>query len=798
MVDFFFYFFSIFRFGFCDDANCVFWSNFFFNVYHYSIVLVIYFPFVTFFIGTFFGRSIGTNSIIFISIFNLVSSLILSIFYLKNFHIVYDIYHNYSFSQIFIGPLFSSFPSISWLFLIDSFSVSMCIVVCLISLMVHIYSIEYMNGDPHLDRFFCYLSLFTGFMLIFVFAGNFIVAFVGWEGIGLMSYLLISFWHTRIQACKSALKAVLYNRVGDIFFFIGAGFFYSIFNSFDYSLIIAVYNESFSNVTTTIFGSEFRVVEIIAVSFVIAAMAKSAQFGLHAWLPDAMEGPTPVSALIHAATMVTAGVILLIRCGPIISSSVFALNFLSIIGAITALFGATAAIFQMDLKRIIAYSTCSQLGYMVSICGSGAFTVSFYHLVNHAFFKALLFLAAGAIIHSLDDEQDIRKMGGLATVYPFYFIVMLVGSLSLVGFPFFTGYYSKEFIIVSKFAFADNSIELFSAVLLIISAICTAIYSARLICVVFFREYSGFKKNIINVHSSSFYIAFPLVVLSFFSIFFGYFASDAFIGIGSDFFINSIYDIKSIYSFTDRYWLPIYPEICDFFLLFNIDYYPVGQFLFPFFYYEELRNYVYYSPSHIYVMDFEFIDVWIKLFPSVVSIFFFIVTVYFYNSNFVRVIKQKIVYNIIFRYYFVKRIPQYEPRKFVYKEVRYDYFIKILFSIYKYFFNKWEFDTIVSAYFIKPFFYFANKMVVRDVEKGVIDYFGPTFIYNLFKYFGNFFNDFFKKHNLFWFIKIIIISMFFIVFAYYVGYFMVFMFIIVLIFSYIFISSFKKLILFLR
>jgi proton-translocating NADH-quinone oxidoreductase chain L len=297
-----------------------------------------------------------------------------------------------------------------------------------------------MEHDPHLPRFMSYLSLFTFFMLILITANNFLQMFVGWEGVGLSSYLLINFWFTRIQANKAAIKAMLVNRVGDFAILLAIFSIYFIFNTLDYEVIFTLV-PLVLNYSVVIGFLKLPLLDLICILLFIGAMGKSAQLGLHTWLPDAMEGPTPVSALIHAATMVTAGVFLLARCSFIFEFSPVALNFVTFIGSLTAFFAATTGLFQNDMKKVIAYSTCSQLGYMIFSCGLSSYEVGVFHLSNHAFFKALLFLGAGSVIHAVNDEQDMRKLGGLQKLLPFSYAIMLIGSLALMGFPFLTGFY---------------------------------------------------------------------------------------------------------------------------------------------------------------------------------------------------------------------------------------------------------------------------------------------------------------------------------------------------------------------
>jgi len=345
-------------------------------------------------------------------------------------------------------------------------------------------------------------------MLILITANNFLQMFVGWEGVGLSSYLLINFWFTRIQANKAAIKAMLVNRVGDFAILLAIFSIYFIFNTLDYEVIFTLV-PLVLNYSVVIGFLKLPLLDLICILLFIGAMGKSAQLGLHTWLPDAMEGPTPVSALIHAATMVTAGVFLLARCSFIFEFSPVALNFVTFIGSLTAFFAATTGLFQNDMKKVIAYSTCSQLGYMIFSCGLSSYEVGVFHLSNHAFFKALLFLGAGSVIHAVNDEQDMRKLGGLQKLLPFSYAIMLIGSLALMGFPFLTGFYSKDIILeiaYAKFTFLSH----FAYTLGTLAAFCTAFYSIRLLFLVFLAEPNGNREIIVNAHEGSWRIGLPL------------------------------------------------------------------------------------------------------------------------------------------------------------------------------------------------------------------------------------------------------------------------------------------------
>lgn len=381
----------------------------------------------------------------------------------------------------------------------------------------------------HNQRFFSYLSLFTFFMLILVTGGNYLVMFVGWEGIGVVSFLLISFWYTRIQAVKSAIQALTMNRVGDMMLSVGLFAMFAIFGNLDYSTVFS----------TSPYINEIAIT-IVCLLLFIGATAKSAQVPLHVWLPGSMEGPTPVSALIHAATLVTAGIYLLLRSSWLLEYSPLSLIVIVLTGSITAFFAATSGLVQNDIKRIVAFSTISQLGYMVAAIGLSQYNVALFHLVNHAFFKALLFLSAGQIIHSMMDEQDVRKLGGLINFLPFTYSIMVIGSLSLLATPFLTGFYSKDLIIelaYSKYSFTGT----FSYYLLSITAGLTAFYSFRLIMLTFLTLPNGSKFKYLNVHESNLVVIISLVTLSIFSIFFGYLFSDLFVGIGNNSYSSSLF-----------------------------------------------------------------------------------------------------------------------------------------------------------------------------------------------------------------------------------------------------------------
>lgn len=417
----------------------------------------------------------------------------------------------------------------------------MLIVVNVVSFMVHVYSLDYMAHDVNQNRFMAYLSLFTFFMILLVSGDNFIILFLGWEGVGLCSFLLISFWYTRVPANKAAIKALIVNRISDFGLTIGLVSIYFVFKSLNFAVVFSL-APFFYGKTFLCLGFELDILSTIAALLFFGACGKSAQIGLHTWLPDAMEGPTPVSALIHAATMVTAGVFLIIKCSPIFEYAPTILSVIVLIGALTAFFAASVGLVQTDIKKVIAYSTCSQLGYMIFACGLSSYHISFFHLVNHAFFKALLFLTAGAIIHSLSNEQDMRRYGGLLRLLPFSAIMLLTGSLALMGVPFLTGFYSKDLILEVAYA-KYTLLGTFAYWLGLITAAFTTFYSYRIFYLTFLCRNNSYKKIALHVHELPGRMASVLVVLATGSIFFGFLMKDFFVGMGSHYLAASVFTL---------------------------------------------------------------------------------------------------------------------------------------------------------------------------------------------------------------------------------------------------------------
>jgi NADH-quinone oxidoreductase subunit L len=553
-------------------------------------------PFFTGLLCYFFRRSLGTTAITWISLQSLGVSLIILMYNLIDVF-TYSAYKmkiiTLSFSWIKINNV-----DAEWSLMLDTISLSMSALILIITFLVQTYSLDYMRDDINKGKFFVYLLFFAFFMLLFVTSGNIMQMFIGWEGVGLVSFLLINFWHTRLEANRSAVQAILFNKIGDIgfYFFIVAVFF--LLNSFD----IVVMRELMPYYTNKYIPTAFETVsfhffdiwslprevdvgnriahffqfyfdyagtkdvdviwfinfkendfrfsfcELCCFFIITAAAGKSAQLGLHGWLPSAMEGPTPVSSLLHSATMVTAGVYLLIRFNFMLVHSPRLLSLLELLGGFTAFYAGCIALLHVDIKKIIAYSTCSQLGYMVAACGEGAFNLSFFHLYTHAFFKCLLFLTSGAIIHSLHQEQDLRRMGGLKDYLPSVFVAMLIGFLGLVGMPFFSGFFSKESILISIFT-STSIINKFLFYILFFSAILTCFYSVKCIKFIFFSNYRGSKYILQNAHECSKEVLIPLCTLSILTIFFGFLSQDFFIGLGTTSFGSSLIIRHSIANF---------------------------------------------------------------------------------------------------------------------------------------------------------------------------------------------------------------------------------------------------------
>lgn len=535
-------------------------------------LLLIFLPFFSFLSLFFFGRFLGAQG----SFYSLLFFLTLIILTIITVFVEVCLYHNFCFITLPLSWFKIEILTIDWAFLFDTVSVSMLLVVFLISTLVHLYSTEYMLDDPFLIKFLSYLSLFTFFMVILLTSGNFIQLFLGWEGVGLSSYLLINFWSQRIFANKSAFKAMVINRIGDWGLALGICLIFFAIRSLDFSIVFLL-SPYFQQETISFFNINFFFHEICCFFLFLGVMGKSAQFGLHTWLPDAMEGPTPVSALIHAATMVTAGVFLLVRCSPLFEYATMCLCFISFLGGLTALFGATIACFQEDLKKIIAYSTCSQLGYMVLACGLSLYSTGLFHFFNHAFFKALLFLSAGAVIHCLFGDQNNDNFTELDIQFNFFEQMFFIGSGALSSVCFLSGFYSKDWLLetVNAFFYIDSILLMFLAFM---AAVYTGFYTG--LSFVGFREedeeeeisLNFFNYNVTDFHLTS-KLALPvftaieeqngpivwvLSILALFSIFIGFIFYDFYIGIGATAWEGTFFILPEHFMFFEMEFLPFH------------------------------------------------------------------------------------------------------------------------------------------------------------------------------------------------------------------------------------------------
>jgi len=638
-------------------------------------------PFLGFLSGSLAGKFLGKIGVCIVTTFLLFCTFIISLLLLYDIISTGNIYVISISKWIYVDTL-----QVDWYFYFDSLTSIMLVVITCISFLVHLYSIEYMREDPHVPRFMSYLSLFTFFMIILVTAGNFLQMFVGWEGVGLSSYLLINFWFNRIQANKSAIKAMLVNRVGDFFLLLAMFLIYYNFDSLDYNIVFTLTpfateqfytTPSFTLIEPSIFyekgyvieSKELPVIDIICIFLLLGAMGKSAQIGLHTWLPDAMEGPTPVSALIHAATMVTAGVFLIVRCSYLFEYSPFALNMAVFIGSFTALFGSSVAIFQRDIKKIIAYSTCSQLGYMIAACGFSGYDVAMFHLYNHAFFKALLFLGAGSIVHSLGDEQDIRKIGGLYYVLPFTSTIMIIGCLALCAYPFTSGFYSKD-IILALFYSKQTTLSIFAYTVGLFAAIFTSIYSDILLYKTINSTQSRLSKKIFfNIHEGSWIILVPLIILCILTIFSGYLFKELFIGTGTTFWGSAI-------------------------------------FVFPY-------NY--------YISEIEFTSTEYKLLSAIIFFVMSFISVGYFNYK--KKLEKKVSPVID------EEIPKYVLEKI--RKVPPSKNNKLFFVFQTLIFNKYNFDNYYNLYITQNVLYTSLEFVYISLDRGILELIGPHGIVNI-------------------------------------------------------------------
>lgn len=513
------------------------------------LYLILFLPLLGSFISAFFYKKIGDRTCQIITSAFVVTGAILSSIILLETIKTGKVYEYPILNWITSGSL-----KLHWSIYVDSLTAVMLVVVNSVSALVHIYSIGYMSHDPHKPRFMSYLSLFTFMMLALITADNFLQLFFGWEGVGLASYLLIGFWFKKESANNASMKAFIVNRVGDLGLLIAMFLIFKTFGTLTFSEVFSQAADQSKN-SIKIFGGEYNLITTICVFLFIGAMGKSAQILLHTWLPDAMEGPTPVSALIHAATMVTAGVFLVARCSPLFEYSQYALNLVTFVGATTAIFAASIAIVQTDIKRIIAYSTCSQLGYMFFAAGMGAYNVAIFHLFTHAFFKALLFLGAGSVIHAFHDEQNIEKMGGVWKKIPLTYALMLIGTLALTGFPLLAGFYSKDAIIESAY-FSKSLFAGYAFVIGLTTAFITSIYSWRLIFKTFHGKYNN-TMSFEKVHESGPVMLIPLLLLAIGAIFSGYVFHGIFIGENTQFWGKAIFFLKQTAHEHPPLWLLI-------------------------------------------------------------------------------------------------------------------------------------------------------------------------------------------------------------------------------------------------
>ena len=509
---------------------------------------IVFLPLIGAILTGLFGKTIGARNS------ELLTSILVAISALLSWYVLLNVgWVDGRNDQVIVilKWLTSGALDLSWSIRVDTLTAVMLVVVNSVSAVVHFYSIGYMHEDPSRQRFFSYLSLFTFAMLMLVTSNNFLQLFFGWEGVGLASYLLIGFWHHKESANNAAMKAFIVNRVGDFGFALGIFCIFYFFGSLDFNTVFSNASDLMDK-KISIFGYTFGAISFICFLLFIGAMGKSAQFLLHTWLPDAMEGPTPVSALIHAATMVTAGVFLVARCSPLYELAPAIMSFLVFMGATTAIFAASVALVQNDIKKVIAYSTCSQLGYMFVALGVGAYQVGIFHLFTHAFFKALLFLGAGSVIHAMSNEQDMRNMGGLRKFIPKTYILMLIGTLALTGFGVpglfgMAGFYSKDAIIEAAYV-TNIGIGSYAFTMLLLAALMTSFYSWRLIFMTFHGIPRASKEVMSHLHESPSIMLVPLLILVIGSIFSGYVFYDSFIYAEfKEFWASSIFILKDNY-----------------------------------------------------------------------------------------------------------------------------------------------------------------------------------------------------------------------------------------------------------
>lgn len=525
-------------------------------------VAIVFLPLVGALIAGLLGKTLGDRGAQFVTCCLLVVSALLSMLVFVDV----GLHGNARTTELFTWFDSGSFE-LSWALRVDTLTAVMFIVVTIVSAVVHIYSVGYMAEDKSIPRFMAYLSLFTFFMLMLVSSDNFVQMFFGWEGVGLASYLLIGFWYEKPSACAAAIKAFLVNRVGDVGFALGIASAFLLAGAVQFDTVFAQ-AAGLSDLYIEVFGIQWHALTVTCLLLFLGAMGKSAQLGLHTWLPDAMEGPTPVSALIHAATMVTAGVFMVVRLSPIFEHAPVALEVVTYVGAATAFFAATVGLTQNDIKRVIAYSTCSQLGYMFFAIGVSAYSAAIFHLMTHAFFKALLFLGAGAVIHAMHHEQDMRKMGGLYKKIPVTYALMWIGSLALagVGIPGiggFAGFYSKDMIIEAAYA-AHSASGSFAFWLGIAAAALTAFYSWRLLFMTFHGPTRADHHTFDHAHEAPRVMIWPLFILAFGAVAAGAIFYGLFVGEGREEFWNgAIFTLHDVIEEAHHvpFWVKVLPLV---------------------------------------------------------------------------------------------------------------------------------------------------------------------------------------------------------------------------------------------
>ncbi len=652
-------------------------------------LLVLYFPIMNALILFFLGSRLGKMGAASLSLLSSFLTVVAALW----------IFWKTFLSEIFVIISISPWINLGLMdvkieFVYDNLSSIMLLVITIVSWAVQFFSVEYMYRDPHLIRFLAFLSSFAFFMIFLVTSDNYIQLFIGWEGVGIMSYLLINFWSTRIAANKAAMKAIIINKLGDISLLLAMVLLFCHVFSLDFFVIncLSWLFRSYIYLNTYVFWINIEYLSLILFLFILGACAKSAQIGLHTWLPDAMEGPTPVSALIHAATMVTAGVFLLLRSVHLFKYDENSLLLLSFLGGITSFIAATIGLFQNDIKKVIAYSTCSQLGYMVLSCGLNNYSGSLFHLMNHAFFKALLFLSAGAIIHSMLDQQDVRRMGMLLKYLPVSYIMILVGSLTIMGIPFLTGFYSKDFIL--EYVYSSNIyLSIFLYWLGIISASLTSFYSIKLLFLTFYNVHNSYfnilynkNKRLIVIHESKFLILIALIILFLGSIFVGFLFKDLFIGMGTDVWTNTLdtESYKDNLKVFDVEFLPmrikIIPIICTLI--------------------SALLSFLFFK-FYIFIVEFVY-----KLYY------------YFQSFFFLSLLKKKNITNNIN----MKKIVDIKRSEKKVNSIKFGTFIGILHFFKKLIYNGYYFNEIYN------YFLYKNKKLsynlFKDLDKGIIEFMG--------------------------------------------------------------------------